>query len=328
MRAILFDGELRLVEDHPNPQPGPDEALVAVRCAGVCSTDLEILAGYMGFAGVLGHELVGDVVAGPAEWLGRRVVAEINAPCGACPTCLAGRGNHCPQRTVVGIHGRDGAFAEQVAVPVGALHAVPPSISDDQAVFVEPLAAALRVVEQAAPGPSERAVVLGDGRLGQLVAQVLASRCPVQLVGRHDTKLSIAERLGVPIVRQDDFAADGEADLVVDATGSAAGFELAMQAVRPLGRIVLKSTCAEGKPLNLAPLVVREVTVIGSRCGPFPAALQALARGEVQVEPLISRRYPLREGVAALTAARGEDVVKVLIDVAGATPSGPQPAAG
>lgn len=317
MLAVVFDSELELRTDYPDPRPGRSDALVAVSIGGICSTDLEVLKGYMGFTGVMGHEFVGRVVSGPEKWQKQRVVAEINCVCGRCDMCKGGLANHCRDRTVLGIDGRDGVFAEYVSVPVRNLHAVPDSVSDEQAVFVEPLAAAFQIVRQLDFGRSDRVVVLGDGRLGQLVARVLGTvvRRPV-LVGRHENKLEAAEKAGIQTVAEGEFSPRADVDVVVDATGSAEGLETAMRAVRPRGVIVLKSTVAAGKELNLAPLVINEVTVIGSRCGPFPDAVSALSEGAVDVSALVTGRFPLRQGPDALEAAASGEHVKVLIDVA------------
>ncbi|MGA2266304.1 MAG: alcohol dehydrogenase catalytic domain-containing protein [Phycisphaerae bacterium] len=316
MLAMVFDGKAMLKKDYPAPQPSRGEALVAVRLAGVCSTDLEVLKGYMGFTGVMGHEFVGQVVEGPAEWKAKRVVAEINCVCGRCDMCRSGLSNHCRDRTVIGIAGRDGVFAQQVALPAANLHEVPASVSDEQAVFAEPLAAAYQITRQVTFQPSDTVVVLGDGRLGQLVARVLRPMArKLVLVGKHASKLEVAEKQGIETIRVEDFRPQASADVVVEATGSPAGLELAMRAVRPRGKIVLKSTFAAAAGLNLSPLVVDEITVIGSRCGPMDQALAALAGGKVDVSALISRRYPLEQATDALKAAADPRNIKVLIDV-------------
>lgn len=318
MLAILFDGRsASLQTDYPLPAAGENRALVRVHLAGVCKTDLEVLKGYMGFRGVMGHEFVGTVVQGPSQWLHRRVVAEINCPCGECDFCRRGLGNHCANRSVLGIDKHDGVFAEYVAVPAANLHAVADNVSDEQAVWVEPLAAAFQITRQVPVKPSDRAVVLGDGRLGQLAARVLRNRLrDLTLVGKHPWKLELAEKQGIRTVAFEQCPAKtpDRADLVVDATGSPSGFELAMRLVRPRGTIVLKSTFAADSGLNLAPLVINEVTVVGSRCGPFDAALAALAAGEVNVTDLPVRRFPLAEGLSALAAAQDPRNLKVIVD--------------
>lgn len=316
MLALVFDGSASLRKDYPAPSPRAGEAVVAVRMAGVCRTDLEIVKGYMGFRGVMGHEFVGTVVSGPAQWQGKRVVSEINCVCGQCDMCKRGLSGHCLDRTVIGISGHDGAMAQQIAVPVRNLHEVPANISDEEAVFAEPLAAAFQIVKQVRLGLSDKVVVLGDGRLGQLVARVLKGPVPqLLLVGKHAAKLEAAEKQGIATKLLEEFVPRGQADVVVEATGSVGGLELAMRTVRPRGTIVLKSTIAAEGGMNLAPLVVNEVTVIGSRCGPFPDALRALARGEVDVSTLISQILPLSRGPEALEAAADGRNLKVLIDM-------------
>jgi threonine dehydrogenase-like Zn-dependent dehydrogenase len=315
MRALFFDGAtLRCVDDHPAPVAGDGEALVRVRLAGVCSTDLQILAGYMGFTGVPGHEFVGEVVDGPPDLSGRRVVGEINYACGRCPTCQRGLGRHCPLRRVMGILGADGAFAEYLAVPVANLHVVPDGIPDEAAVFTEPLAAAFSILEQVPLDPSDDVVVLGDGKLGLLCAQVLAGTgAAVTLVGKHPENLALVADRGLATIPLDAWAPDGTAGCVVDATGSTTGLALAMAAVRPRGTLVLKSTVADHHDLSLAPLVINEVTVVGSRCGLFPPAVAALAGNAVAVTPLIDSTYALADGVDAIAHAAQPGVRKVLL---------------
>ena len=315
MRALYFDGTtLRCVDDHPAPAAGPDEALVRVRLAGVCSTDLQILAGYMGFTGVPGHEFVGEVVDGPAHLAGRRVVGEINYACGRCPTCREGLGRHCPHRRVMGILGADGAFAECLAVPVANLHVVPDTVPDEAAVFTEPLAAAFSVLEQVTVGDGDHVVVLGDGKLGLLCAQVLAGTgASVTLVGKHAGNLALVAGRGIATALLDDWAPASSADCVVEATGSTAGLAHAAAAVRPRGTLVLKSTVAGEHRLSLAPLVINEITVVGSRCGLFPPALRALTDRTVEVTPLIDATFPLPRGVDAVAQAARPGVRKILI---------------
>jgi threonine dehydrogenase-like Zn-dependent dehydrogenase len=316
MRALSFDGTvLRYAADHPDPQPGPGDAVVRVRLAGVCSTDLQILAGYMGFTGIPGHEFVGEVVDGPDHLTGRRVVGEINYACGNCPTCRQGLGRHCPHRRVMGILGADGAFAEHLAVPAANLHPVPDKVSDEAAVFTEPLAAAYSILERVPLGPGDDVVVLGDGKLGLLCAQVLVTTgAAVSLVGRHAENLALVAGRGIATTLLDGWAPTGTAGCVVEATGSAGGLALAAAAVRPRGTVVLKSTVAGDHQLSLAPLVINEVTVVGSRCGLFPPALQALTGDAVAVTPLIDATFPLADGVEALTHAARPGVRKVLLN--------------
>jgi alcohol dehydrogenase len=313
VRALRWDGSrLALARDVPEPAPGPADALVRVHLAGICRTDLEITRGYLGFRGTLGHEWVGEVVAAadPAV-VGRRVVGEINLACGSCATCATGLGRHCPTRRVLGIVGADGAFADLLVVPLANLHLVPDGVPDRDAVFVEPVAAAFEILEQLGDVSGRRSIVLGDGKLGLLVAQVLAAAgARVRLAGRHATKLGRARTLGI-----DTGAPAAGADIVVDATGSPEGLPHALGLVRPRGTVVLKTTVATRHQIDLAPAVINEVTLVGSRCGPFPPALAALATGRVSVAPLVDRVYPLDDGPRAFAhAATG--TLKVLVDVA------------
>ena len=314
MRALCWDGATAAVCDRPAPRADGDYAVVRVTVAGICNTDLELTRGYMDFRGVLGHEFVGIVDDGPPAWRGRRVVGEINFACGHCPTCAAGLGRHCPTRSVMGILNADGAFAEYVAVPIANLHMVPDGVADDAAAFCEPLAAAFEILEQVPSAAQSRCVVLGDGKLGLLAAEVLAAAgARVLAVGRHQRKLAVLRGRGIETVTLDAWDR-ARADVVVEATGTAAGFDLAVAATRPRGTVVLKSTVAHAAPLHLAPVVIDELTVVGSRCGPFAPALDALARGTVDVTSLISARRPLREGVEALRLAAEPGVVKVLLE--------------
>ena len=320
MRALHFDGSRAAVVDRDEPGPArPGHAIVRTTLAGVCNTDLEIARGYMGFTGTLGHELLGEVVDGPDEWRAERIVSEINFACGdaGCAACAAGLGRHCPTRRVMGILDADGAFAEFVEVPVANLHAVPDGVPDEAAVFAEPLAAAFEIVEQVAIEPGRRAVVFGDGKLGLLAAQVL--RCAgadVLAVGRHPEKLAILARRDIETRLTSDFdpAAHGRADLVVEATGSADGIARAIAATRPRGTLVLKTTVAEAPQLDLAPVVIDEIQIVGSRCGPFAPALAALADGSVDVAPLVHGRVPLARGTEALERAAERGVLKVLVE--------------
>lgn len=315
MRALQLAEDGVAVVERPEPRATAETAVVRVTRAGICNTDLELVRGYMGFRGVLGHEFVGVVADGPGDWAGRRVVGEINFACGHCALCARGLGRHCPTRTVMGIAGADGACAEYVAVPVANLHAVPDAVPDDAAVFTEPLAAAFEILEQVPQAAAAECLVLGDGKLGLLVAQVLAQAgARVRAVGRHAEKLALLARRGIETVLLDEWDR-AAADVVVEATGSAEGFALAVAATRPRGTLVLKTTVAHGVPVNLAPVVIHEITVVGSRCGPFAPALDALARGTVDVQPLITARRPLAAAPDALRLAAEPGVLKVLIDV-------------
>ena len=323
MRAVVFDNRLRLVPDYPTPTPAEGEALVRVSLAGICNTDLEIVRGYMGFNGVLGHEFVGVVVESPEgneEIKGRRVVGEINLSCGQCVYCRGGAQSHCPKRSVLGIMDRDGAMAEYVTLPANVLHEVPDVVSDEEAVFVEPLAAAFQVLEQVEFMEGDRVLVMGDGKLGLLIAQVVAvfSEAEVTLLGHHEDKMAIVETKGVnswlsskgsPL----DF--DNPYDFVIEATGTAEGFQQALSLACPRGAVILKSTVAQGAKLDLAPIVINELTVIGSRCGPFEPAINALAEKKIDVCPLISATYPIDQAEEAFAYARQKGAMKVLLDM-------------
>lgn len=314
MRVLHWDGQqLQLRSAYPEPHTGAQWTLVRVRLAGVCSTDLQIFQGYMGFVGVPGHEFVGEVVAGSDALLGKRVVGEINFACGTCEWCQQQLGRHCTHRQVMGILQADGSFAEYLAVPEVNLHEVPEGVSDEAAVFTEPLAAAFEILEQVEVPSGTEVVVLGDGKLGLLCAQVLhVAGAHVTIVGKHEKKLGILRRLGVDAVTRSEWQAR-PATIVVEATGTADGLAQAMALVRPRGTLVLKSTVAQAHSVSLAPLVINEVTVIGSRCGRFPPALQALARQRLSVTPLIDEIYPLHEGVTAVHRAAQPGVLKVLL---------------
>lgn len=309
MRGLwLEEGALRVREDVPEPEPRAGEAVIAVRRAGICNTDLELQRGYYPFTGVPGHEFVG-------VWNGKRVVGEINATCGDCGACRAGRRTHCERRTVLGIVNRNGAFAERLALPVANLHEVPAEIADEEAVFVEPLAAALEIQQQVEIGDGDRVLVIGDGKLGNLIAQTLRlTGADLRVVSRNPGKRAILDSLGLRTLEPSAVAA-AEADVVVECTGDPSGFDLARRAVRPRGTIVLKSTYAGDTRVNFSSLVVDEITLVGSRCGPFAPAVDLLARRAVSVGPLVHARYGLSDAVAAFAHAARPGVMKVLIEV-------------
>lgn len=318
MYALYFDGRLKLLEDYPQPQLRPGEALIRPRLVGICNTDLEITRGYMGFQGVLGHEFVGLVEdCADHSWIGRRVVGEINAACLDCPTCQRGDPGHCPNRTTLGIDRRDGAMAELFSLPVSCLHPVPDSVPDEAAVFVEPLAAALEIPEQLHLRPDSRIAVVGDGKLGAMIVQVLRlSGADLTLVGRHPERWELFQRQGIRCVASDsDALPQRQFDVVVDCSGQPDGLATARGLVRPRGRIVLKSTFHAAASLNMSMLVVDEVTLIGSRCGPFAPALRLLERQLIETEPLISASFDLRAGLAAFQAASGQ--MKILLTTPG-----------
>ena len=315
MRALVFDQSLSFRPRHPEPVAADGDTLIRVRLAGICATDLEIVKGYMGYRGVLGHEFVGEVVESPdKKLLGQRVAGEINIVCGRCDLCLSGLASHCRNRSVLGILRHDGAFADYVRLPALNLHIIPKAIEDEQAVFIEPLAAACQVLKQIKLDGRKWVTVLGDGRLGLLVAQVLRNAgCPVRLIGKHPQKMALCEKWSIRSRAAADIVPRHDQDVVIECTGSPAGLEMAMQMVRPRGTIVLKSTVATGKPLNLAPVVVDEITVIGSRCGPFREAIHALAQKQVDVTSLIHRRMKIEQGVEAMELAGRAGVLKVLL---------------
>ena len=314
MRVLHWDGHsLQVRATYPEPKLTERTVLVKVTLAGICSTDLQILRGYMGFSGVPGHEFVGTVVDGPDTLKGQRVVGEINFACGACAWCARSLQRHCPTRQVMGILNADGSFAEYLTVPIENLHVVPENVADEEAVFTEPLAAAFEILDQLLLQSDTEVVVFGDGKLGLLCAQVLHSvGARVTLVGKYAEKLALAHRKGI-ITRQVADWTPRPVDVVVEATGSTLGLTLAMATVRPRGTLVLKSTVAQEHTLSLAPLVINEVTVIGSRCGRFPPALQALAHKQIAVTPLIAATYPLADGIAAMNRAAEPGVLKVLL---------------
>jgi threonine dehydrogenase-like Zn-dependent dehydrogenase len=314
MEALYWDGrDLTIQTSYPIPQGDDQTALVKVHLAGICSTDLQIFKGYMQFRGVPGHEFVGSVSAGPSRWRGKRVVGEINFGCGQCDSCRRELARHCSSRRVMGIADADGAFTEYLAVPIANLHLVPGNVSDEEAVFTEPLAAAFEILEQAQFDPGDEVLVLGDGKLGNLCAQVLRlTGAKITAVGKHAEKLSLIKKSGVRTVLLDDWQ-PRLFDIVVEATGSAQGLQLALSCVRPRGRLVLKSTIAGDHQLCLAPIVINEITVIGSRCGPFPDALKALAEKSVSVAPLIETGFPLTQALAAVHHAGRPGARKVLL---------------
>lgn len=311
----LENQQLQLCSDLPIPEPPPGEALVRVLRAGICNTDLELLRGYYPYQGILGHEFVGRVERGPTELLNQRVVGEINATCGHCHFCRTQQPTHCENRTVLGIVNRNGAFAEYLTLPVENLHPVPDRVSTDAATFTEPIAAALEIQQQIAVGPDRRVLVVGDGKLGQLVAQTLAlTGCELLAVGRHPEKLAYLEARGIQTGFADAIK-PRSFDLCVECTGNPDGFATARQALRPRGVLVLKSTYAGALTFDASALVVDEITLIGSRCGPFKPALQLLADHQIEVQPLIHARYPLDEGLAAFEKAQSPGVLKVLLEI-------------
>lgn len=313
MHALVFDGRLQLRTDYPDPTPKPGESIVKVSLAGICGTDLEITRGYMAYRGGLGHEFVGRVVQSDSAALSnRRVVGEINAACGKCNSCMDGMGRHCATRTVLGILGRDGAFAEYLRLPDANLIPLPDVITDESAVFIEPFAAACEIFAQAPLRRTDRIAVLGDGRLGAMVALALRGEqfAPV-VAGHHPEKLKRLAALGLQTESASDLVAGY--DVVIDCTGHSEGLALAIATVRPRGTIILKSTAAAGTAMNLAPVVINEITIVGSRCGRFGPAIDALSASKGDPRALIDGEFSLDDGIAAFSAAAAKTKFKILL---------------
>jgi threonine dehydrogenase-like Zn-dependent dehydrogenase len=315
MQALWLEAQtLSLRNDIPTPIPNAGEALVKVLRAGICNTDLELMRGYYPYSGILGHEFVGIVEQGPADLLGKRVVGEINAACGTCQYCQKGIPTHCENRTVLGIVNRNGAFANYLTLPIANLLPIPDNIPTDAATFVEPLAAALEIQTQVTIQPSDRVLVVGDGKLGQLVAQTLAlTGCNLRAIGRHASKLANLEARGIKVGYSDDIQ-PRSFDLAVDCTGNPAGFATALASLKPRGSLVMKSTYASKLEIDASAIVVDEITIVGSRCGRFQPAIDLLAAEKVDVMPLIQSRYPLQDGLAAFQEAQTKGSMKVLLE--------------
>lgn len=316
MKALcLKDGELKLKE-LPTPVANENEALIKVKLAGICKTDLELVKGYMDFDGVLGHEFVGVVEKAESEsWIGKRVCGEINFGCGRCHYCLRGLSRHCPNRTVLGIMNQDGVFAEYVVLPTDNLQEIPKEVPDLTAVFVEPLAAALEILEQVQIEPNASVAVIGDGKLGLLICQVLKlTGCKLLLIGKHANKLGLAESWGIDALNLDQLSND-KYDIVVEASGSPSGFSTAMRLIKPRGTIVLKSTYHGEISLNAAPIVIDEISILGSRCGQFPSAVRLLQEKLVDVESLITEILPFDKALEAFELAQQPDKLKIVLQV-------------
>ena len=319
MKAVVFDKELKLVKDYEKPTPKEGEALIRVTLAGICNTDYEITKGYMGYKGILGHEAVGvveDVNGEDKSLIGKRVVSEISYGCKEpdCLYCAEKLYRHCPNRHTLGIWKKDGCFAEYFTMPIEVLFEVPDNVPDEQAVFVEPLAAACEITEQLHIKPFEKVIVLGDGKLGLITALTLnAQNIDVTLVGKHQNKLDIAKAQGVRTALLQDFPIEKKYDVVVEATGSVSGFETSIALTKPRGVLVLKSTVATGKELNLAPIVIDEITVLGSRCGQFEPALRLMGAKKLDIKPLISEIYPIDKALEAFEKNKQKDILKILL---------------
>ena len=318
MQALyIADNTVTYRTDYPKPKLQPGEALLQISLAGICSTDLEITKGYAGFTGVMGHEFTGIVTAvydqAESDWIGKRVVGSINQGCGQCNLCLHNNPEHCPKRRVLGIINKDGVFADCTSLPICNLLPVPDSVTDEMAVFTEPLAAALRIREQVAIRPSAKIAVIGSGRLGILIGQVLAlGGTEVTMLGRRQEMLELPAKWGLQTGLVNNCP-DNSFDLVVEATGNIAGFAQSIRLVRPQGTLILKSTFQEHAQLDLTKLVVAEIKVLGSRCGPFAPALRLLEQGAVDVKSTINEEFALSDGLAALAYASKSGVRKVLL---------------
>ena len=321
MKAVVFNDKEGLVlkTDYTKPVPQKGEALIKVSMAGICNTDAEIIKGYMGYSGVLGHEFVGvveEVNDADKSLIGKRVVAEISYGCEKpdCPWCAVKNYRHCPDRHTIGIWRKDGCFAEYITLPTNILFEVPENVPDEQAVFVEPLAAACEITEQLHIEPTHKVVVLGDGKLGLTTALTLnAQNLDVTLVGKHQNKLDIAKAQGVKTMLLDELKVSNNFDVVVEATGSVSGFETSLNLVKPRGVLVLKSTIATGKELNLAPIVINEITVLGSRCGQFGPALRLLKNNRIDFKPFISKIYSIDEAINGFEANKAKDSIKIIL---------------
>ncbi|HEY9809145.1 MAG TPA: alcohol dehydrogenase catalytic domain-containing protein [Halomicronema sp.] len=316
MKAVWLENkQLSLKDNLPIPQPPEGEALIKVLQAGICNTDLELLRGYYPYTGILGHEFVGRVEKGPENLINRAVVGEINAACGECRFCKSGQPTHCENRTVLGIVNRHGAFAEYLTLPVKNLYLVPENVSLDEATFTEPVAAALEIQEQVKITPNQKILVVGDGKLGQLVAQTLAlTGCDLLVIGRHSDKLANLESRGIKVGFKD-VLKERSFDIAVECTGNPEGFSIARSALRPRGILVLKSTYAANLNLDISSIVVDEITLIGSRCGPFQKAIDLLSQKTIDVNSLIQHRYPLEEAMSAFESAGKRGVLKVLLEM-------------
>lgn len=320
MKALRLDPDLKLVMDAAVPRR-PDEALVEVISAGICNTDLEIVKGYAAFRGTLGHEFVGRVAESPdTALIGKRVVGEINAGCGLCELCQSGDSRHCAERTVLGIKNRDGTFAEFLSLPVRNLVTVPDEISDDAAVFAEPLAAACNILEQVSINAASNVAVIGDGKLAQLITLVISrTGCHLTVIGKHDEKLRLASRFGASsTLHTSDLpgsSCEARFDVAIEATGSPSGLATALKLVKPRGTVVLKSTHHSSSSLDASLIVVNEIRVVGSRCGRMRHAIDFLARHQVDLSDLVSERLPLEKGLRAFDIAAASSSMKVILQM-------------
>jgi threonine dehydrogenase-like Zn-dependent dehydrogenase len=319
MQALVLKNNTISIEEVAIPQRQDNESLIKIHFAGICNTDIELTKGYMGFNGILGHEFIGTVIdSDNHELLNKRVVGEINLGCGKCTWCLSDMSRHCLSRTVLGIHKKDGVMAKFITLPDKNLHIVPDSITDEQAVFAEPIAAAFEILEQVHFQPGIKVLLLGDGKLGQLIARVLNSAgIKLLVVGKDESKIQLLKNLGIQTNLLEDFKAQ-EFPIVIEATGNSEGFLKAVECTQPRGTLILKSTIAENNGMNLAPVVVKEITLVGSRCGPFKPALKALELNKVKTEDLISEIFPLKEAESAFRSAIQPGTLKILLNISNA----------
>jgi threonine dehydrogenase-like Zn-dependent dehydrogenase len=319
MKALVFDGKLDLSCIEQIPIPAPGEALIRVLMAGICNTDIEITKGYKGFVGIIGHEFVGTVEEindNDQSLLGKRVVGDINCSCGSddCVYCQQGLGRHCPNRTTLGIKGRNGCFAEYITLPIVNLYEVPDSIPNKKAVLTEPLAAAFEILEQIDITPDKEILIVGDGKLGLLINHALSTtNAHITHVGKHADKLKLIKSNGSQIFHTDEMPAK-QYDIVVEATGSTSGFQFSLNHTKPRGILVLKSTIADDQQINLTPIVVNEISVIGSRCGLFQPAIEYLRTG-IDLSPIVQAVYPIENGIEAFEKANQKGSLKILIEI-------------
>ena len=321
MKAVEFrNNEIIINNDAKKPELKPNEALIRVKLAGICNTDIEITKGYMGFSGILGHEFVGiveEVNSEDKSLIGKRVVGEINAGCGTCEWCGKGLERHCPNRGTLGIWQKEGCMADYVNLPIKNLIVVPENITDEEATLVEPFAAAFEILEQLHIKPADKVAILGDGKLGLNIGLALSTiPCDLIHVGRHQNKLDIVAAQKVSTILSKDLKVEKIYDVVIDATGSVDGFETALALVKPRGILVLKSTVAGDKPLNMAPIVIDEITILGSRCGQFAPAVKFLEKEFVNLKPLIDKTFDAKDAIEAFEYSRKKGVLKVLLNFA------------
>lgn len=318
MKAVYFDQKINIIDNYSEPVPDQNEVLIKTKIAGICNTDLEIVKGYMNFKGILGHEFVGTIEKAPQNYqnlIGKRVVGEINCSCLKCEYCLKGIPTHCMNRKVLGIFNKDGAFGQYLTLPVKNIHIIDDSIKDEEAVLVEPLAAAFEILEQIHIKPTDKIIVLGDGKLGLLVCLVLKLiNDNIILAGKNRDKLKIASDKNIKTITVDELKIEKSYDIVIEATGSLHGFETALNLVKPQGTIVLKTTVASKYQINLSSVVIDEIKIIGSRCGRFKPAIDALSNKKIDVNPLITKIYKFEKVLEALKKAQQKGSLKVLID--------------